>query len=371
MPAPTSIKLDFIIHSLSSDNPSLSVLQRRLKGRGYIVSKSAINNSLKQKGKRRQARLNGKVFKVERKRSILTQEVLRKLKKRYSVENPPPYRRASGSMRLALSTTNRGVLQVLGMKKKMKRKVQVLSERECENRKQNCQKLYRGALRKEDIDYVVTLDETWIPVPKYKPKTDHFYVSKANGGEGRSYVKPCKETFQDKFMVVGSMCSSRVFPLIKVPQSVTVKSQYFVDHVLKPLIHQQLIPHFKEEIGKVVIHFDKATSHTAKNTYRYLLQVKEQYGISYLEKDHIPVKRADVSPCDFFAFGYLKQCLNKSHARTAKGVWTRAKSIWSSITPQNCSNTFAAWKQRCLTVTRRNGEQCESTSDIHRRKLRL
>lgn len=171
-------------------------------------------------------------------------------------------------------------------------------------------------------------------------------------------------------MVIGAMCSRKVFPLIRVPPSVTVNSQFFCDHVLDPLIQKQLIPYFKEDINKVVIHFDKATSHIAGNTSRYLSRINGLYGISFINKDSIPVKGADVAPCDFFGFGYLKQELSKSHARTEEGVWTRAKQIWSSITPQNCANTFAAWKQRCLTVTRIHGEQCETTKDIHRRKLR-
>jgi len=52
-------------------------------------------------------------------------------------------------------------------------------------------------------------------------------------------------------------------------------------------------------MDKVFFHHDKAISHTAKKTNEYLEQVKRELGMSYIEKEKIPIKCSDESPYDF------------------------------------------------------------------------
>lgn len=172
-------------------------------------------------------------------------------------------------------------------------------------------------------------------------------------------------------MVVGAMCSTKVFPLIKVPPKVTVNAKYFVSHVLEPLVEKYLLPHFGNNIGKVTIHFDKASSHTAHFTRQYLQSINQKYGIKFLEKEDIPTKGADISPCDFFAFGYLKQRMKGNKCKTAKGLWNKARTVWAGITPESCHNTFASWKRRCLAVRRMDGDQYETIQGIHESKIKI
>lgn len=371
MPLPTSIKLDYIIHSLSGDNPSLSVLHRRVKERGYIISKSNINRSLKHEGKRRQARINGQVFKVDQQSRKLSLKVLATIKRKFTVENPPTFEKVAGSMRLAPSTIHKAVTDRLGMVKQTKRRVHVLLERDRQNRKRTSRKLYEEKLSGDKSDFVVTLDECWIEVKSEHSSKDHYYVDKNERKEERKFVQQVNKSFPPKFMIVGSMCCDKVFPLFRVPSSVTVDAKYFVDYVLHPLIHDFLVPHYKEDINKVTIHFDKATSHTAKLSSRYLERVKREYGISFLKKEDIPVKGADIAPIDFFAFGYLKQQLKVTRARTEAGVWKRTREIWSQITPKTCALVFESWKRRLLAVRHNSGGHVEQTKNIHRTKMKL
>lgn len=369
MPAPTSIKVDYRIHALSSGNASLSVIQRRLKEEGIIITRETIRKSLNHEGKRREARISGNDFKVQRKPKVLTPKVLNAIAKQFQAENPPTFLQASGSMRLAPSTINAAVLKRLNLRKVKKRKVQYLSENDCKNRKRNSRKLYEEVLSGNKSDLVVSLDESWIECPKREQPRNHHYVGRKKR-ETRKYVQPVKENFPEKFMIVGSMCSKRTFPLIKVPPKVTVDSKYFVSKVLDPLIHKHLIPYYNDDIKKVTIHFDKAPSHTSNYTANYLYQMKEKYGISFVMKDDIPVKGADISPMDFFGFGFLKQQLQKSRARTAAGKWKVARKIWDEMCPKKCGNVFEAWKRRLRVVYKIDGQQCEATKEIHKRKIK-
>lgn len=369
MPAPTSIKVEYLVHSLSGQVKSVRRLEKMMKDKGYVISRSTINRIINQEGKRRKARIEGKKFKVERKPKVLTRPVLNTIKRKFLVENPPTYRKVNGSMRLALSTISYAVKSVIKMKKMTKRKVQYLKPSDMQNRKTNSRKLYENVLSGDKMNHVVTLDESWLEFKRGQQPRDHFYVQKGEKNGGKRFVQPVKEGFPPKFMVVGSMCATKTFPLFKVPSSVTVNSVYFVDNVLKPLIEKYLIPHFKEDINKVVIHWDKCASHTSNHTNHFMHHIEEKYGIRCLRKEDIPVKGCDISPLDFFGFGYLKQQLKLTRARTEEGVWKKAREIWSSITPETCQHVYEGWKRRCRMVSKIGGQHVEQTKEIHHRKF--
>ena len=121
-------------------------------------------------------------------------------------------------------------------------------------------------------------------------------------------------------MVIGVITGRGILPLYRVPSNVKICAQYYVNYVLKPLFEEHLPRLYGEDMKKVFFHHDKATSHTADLTTKYLEKAKRETGISYIEKHDIPVKSPDASPLDFFGFGYLKQELSKRRATTLNGI---------------------------------------------------
>ena len=99
-------------------------------------------------------------------------------------------------------------------------------------------------------------------------------------------------------------------------------------------------------------------------------EMNRKHGISFLDKKDIPVGDADISPMDFFGFGYLKQEVRKSRARTESGVWKKCKEVWNAIELSTCKEVFMAWKRRFRTVTAEDGEHIEHIHNIHRRKIK-
>ena len=123
-------------------------------------------------------------------------------------------------------------------------------------------------------------------------------------------------------------------------------------------------------MDKVIFHHDKATSHTANLTTSYLEQLRSEIGISYLDKENIPVKAPDASPLDFFGFGYLKQELLKRRARTLEGVWKLCGEVWSQIDLKMIQNVYSSWKRRLRLISARKGEQIEQLKTIHKRAIK-
>ena len=79
-------------------------------------------------------------------------------------------------------------------------------------------------------------------------------------------------------MVVGALTGRGTLPSIRVPKNVKVSAQYYIDNILKHLLEQYLKYLYHNELYKVFVHHDKATSHTARLTREYIdnLQKKKQ-----------------------------------------------------------------------------------------------
>ena len=368
MPGAISPDEERLIHQFSGSLSSIRKTQERLKEAGYIRSVGGITNVPRGNGKKRQARLSGTKYKYQRKRKVLTRPVLNSLKSKLNVKNPPTFEYVSIDMSISPTSVRRGVNDILRMDRRKKRKVQFLKDSDLKNRKRNARKLYETVLSGSESRFVVTLDEAKIYVRKYERETDYYVGEKEKGRE--KHVKPVNESFPQNFMIIGSMTENATFPLIKVPKKCTIDAAYYIRYVLSPLIHDQLIPHFGQDINKVVIHHDKASSHTAKKTRQFMDEMTEKFGIRFLEKEDIPVKGADISPLDFFGFGFIKQKIKSSRARTEKGIWKKCQETWSQVTPDVCKRVFDAWKRRCRMVVRKDGGHVEHTNHIHRRKIK-
>jgi hypothetical protein len=107
-------------------------------------------------------------------------------------------------------------------------------------------------------------------------------------------------------MVVGAMCGKGVIPFIKVPPKVKVNSKMYIEQILKPILEVHIPRIYGDEVNKVIVHHEQASSHTSKKTQAYATDLKRRLGITIIPNAHIPVKSPDVSAMDFYGFGSLK-----------------------------------------------------------------
>ena len=131
------------------------------------------------------------------------------------------------------------------------------------------------------------------------------------------------ENFFKTFMVIGAITGRGTLRLIRVPKKVKVNAQYYIDDVLKPLL-EDLPRLYPGELSKVKVHHDKATSYTARKTKAYATDLKARLGVTIIKNRDIPVKSPDVSPLDFFGFGYLKRRLFRRRPKSLNGEIGRA-----------------------------------------------
>ena len=321
MPKFTAPKTEIDVKRLSKENYSKPAIKNKLKEEDIDISISTITRILKNVGIRRRAFNEDKPAPKFRRAPIKrTHNVVQMIKKLTTKKNPLSYREINKQTSLGLQTINTIIHTDLKLDTKKKGKVHRLNQLSKKNRKTNCRKLYENHLSGQRCEYAVTLDEALVYIDDSNTQSRICYVKKGEDVP-ESWVFEKDESFKDGFMVIGVITGRGTVPLFRVPSQVKINAEYYVEYVLKPLFTKHLPVLYPGEMDKVFFHHDKATSHTANLTTRYLDQLKTELGISYIDKKNIPVKSPDGSPLDFFGFGYLKQELGKRKARTIAGVW--------------------------------------------------
>lgn len=369
MPKIISAETETTVRTLSKENFSKISIKNKLKEDDVDISISSISRILKNVGLKRQAILQGKpVPKYRRPPLKRTPGMVKKIKVLANRENPASYRAMKNKSGLSLGSIHKVIHQDLGLQTRKKSKVHRLLPRHKKNRKTNCRKLYEQHLAGDRSEFAVTLDEALV------------YMNNVNGTRRICYVKKGEdvpddwmfeknESFSTKFMVIGVITGRGTVPLFRVPPKVKINAEYYVEYVLKPLFRDHLPRLYPNDMHNVFFHHDKASSHTADLTTAYLEKMKTELGISYLEKQDIPVKCPDGSPLDFFGFGYLKQKLFPRKARTMEGVWKIAQEVWSQLDLPLIKSVFNSWKIRLRLITARDGQQIEHTKAIHSKQL--
>lgn len=370
MPRVTSPDIEHEVLINYQPGMSYRYLSKILKKKKILVTDKTCKEIIERRGKRREAAAKGEKYQKYQPPQKVTQKVLKLIERRASIENPKTQKIIGIETKVSQSTVNRVIHNRLEMETKMKTKTHVLNERDKQNRMTNCWKLYKNQLAGDKCQVVVTLDESWIRLNVSGGTTTFCYVRRGESVPGE-WIKPTRSLWEEKFMVIGAMTYDRTFPLIRVPKGTNVDSEFYVNHVLKPLIHKHLIPHFKDNISKVFIHHDKSTVHTSEITTNYMKKMNEKYGIKFIQKPDIPTKGADCAPLDFFGFGCIKQSVERMKFTSVNQLWNKCKQVWNKVPADMCMDTFESWKLRCRKIREESGSQIEQRKDIHQRRLPL
>ena len=368
MPKKTDPKVEEQVKCLSTSNLSCRAIVKRLKDQGIIIGRSTVSDIINNVGKRRQAKAAGKKSPVKpQPRPVATKALVGKVDVLTSKESPPSLRQMERRLKASKSTVHR-IIGRLNKEKRRKWRVHKLSPKHMKDRKTNCRKLYEKVLAGHRAEYVVTLDEALFGLENCNGKRKICYVPK--GQEVPEDWIVDHENFFQTFMVVGAISGRGTLPLIKVPKKTKVNADYYISNVLKPIVEKHLPRLYPGELRKVVIHHDKASSHTARKTDEYSRVVKRKYGITIMNKKDIPVKSPDCSPMDFFGFGFLKRRLFGHRPTTVGGVWKLLRQTWSGVDHGLINRTYESWKRRCRAIVNKQGRHVENVKTIHRRLKR-
>jgi histone-lysine N-methyltransferase SETMAR len=189
---------------------------------------------------------------------------------------------------------------------------------------------------------LITGDESWF-LYNYPDKS---YWDKSIEPR-REIVRPAIDT--PKVMIVIFWGVSEVPVLSFLNRGEGMTAARFHEIVLKPLIK---LNESRPSDNKLLLHWDNAPAHTAKVTKAVVR--KEQLKI--LPQ---PPYSPDLSPSDFFLFGYVKSQLRGKKCKDSETLLTEIRGIVSSIPVRKRVEVFEEWIWRLKSVISSGGEYCK------------
>jgi histone-lysine N-methyltransferase SETMAR len=193
--------------------------------------------------------------------------------------------------------------------------------------------------------YLFTGDESWI-FYTYYDRTRWVY----SWEDVEEAVRPSH--YQKKTMVTIFFNGSGQFVIDILPIGVKMDSTYFADNIIDTLAGSCYPDGRQPGERKVMLHFDNAPIHcTAMITERMFLR-------EFKKMDHPPYS-PDLSPCDFFLFGYLKGELTKRDYATPEDLFFEIRSVTAGISPELCRRVFESWIVRLQECINSGGEYVE------------
>lgn len=351
------------IQQLLDERFSYRRIREKLLESGIRVSLHYIQNVKKGEGERRKAKRGGCHFVQKRKRTTRTPEMIKRVVRAFSVENPPYQRDFCAKKGISGRSLRRMLHEDSDFQTRKKIKTFRLSDANKMSREENGGKLLK--LLKKKSEFLVTLDEANFRFIPGFGKNKVCYVKRGHQIPSE-WVNDINENFPKSVMLVAAVCGRGTLFLKKVPKGTKINSENFCRSVMQPLVKVHL-PKFytKSEMKKIFVHFDAASSHTSQYTTHDLQLMSKKFGVMFIRKEDIPIKGADISPLDFWGFGYMKNEISKHKSKDLKNFYRKVREIWSAITPETVKKVYQEWMKRCESVVQKGGAHVEQVSYIH------
>ena len=189
---------------------------------------------------------------------------------------------------------------------------------------------------------VVTGDESWI-----------FLINQQESawcapGENPPDLEK-KMINSEKVMIFVSFNCKGIISINALPTNTRFTSTYMCESILPEMTENANVEIAKYTKHHKLLHIDNARPHTAKAT---LAKIK---ALGWEKLEHPPYS-PDISPCDFFLFGYLKNELKKWQTKTVGDLINAIKEICLNIKQITWENVFESWINRLNAVIECNGE---------------
>jgi hypothetical protein len=121
-------------------------------------------------------------------------------------------------------------------------------------------------------------------------------------------------------------------------QNQKMNAEYFAENIVPSLV-SVCYPDGRCRARKCVVHFDNAPIHNSKLVTEKLME-------EGLKRMPNPAYSPNLSPCDFFLFGYLKDKLIDKEYTTPEELFTEVETMISEIPSDMISRVFLTWQER-------------------------
>jgi hypothetical protein len=188
----------------------------------------------------------------------------------------------------------------------------------------------------------MTGDESWFV---YLYLSDHMFAS------GRENVIPRqKQTIAPrKIMLTIFFSGTSLISLDALPHGQRYTQKYFIDNILPDLVKEKRRIRRQNQMGQFFVHMDNSMCHNGKIITRQISDAK-------FERFPDPASSPDLSPCNFWLFGMLKQKVKDRAFQRVEEILEAGTLLWNEVTFEQLQSVFLNWMERLEWVISNGGD---------------
>jgi histone-lysine N-methyltransferase SETMAR len=180
--------------------------------------------------------------------------------------------------------------------------------------------------------FLFTGDESWLLYADHVRTMWTLCPENADQVQGASHVT--KKTMATMFFN-----GTRLHMIDILPQNQKMDAGYFSEYIIPSLVSICYPTGRSCRQRKCLVHFDNAPIHNSK-------AVTDKLDEQNLKRIPHPPYSPDLSPCDFFLFGYLNDKWIDKQDTTPQELFAEVTTIISEISSDLISRVFATWQKR-------------------------
>ena len=188
---------------------------------------------------------------------------------------------------------------------------------------------------------IITGDESWI----YFQNSPSYIWSK----EKPNFSPKIKQNFGKKIMISVFFSVNGIQSIIFLPKNQNFNSSFFTDNVLKDLEGNLKVRREKKGLKDIVLHMDNSKVH------RSFTSVQKLSSLGIIQMPQPPYS-PDISPCDFYLFGKLKEFLRTIQVEDEEILKKEIITFLGKISKMELKSTYNEWIRRLEFVIKNNGD---------------
>jgi histone-lysine N-methyltransferase SETMAR len=189
---------------------------------------------------------------------------------------------------------------------------------------------------------IVTGDESWF---------QYTYEFAAMYARSRSEVTPrTRVQFGGpKTMITVFFSGTRLIVLNALPKGARFNQEYFLDWVL-PKLYTEKRRYTRSKLPcNFWVHMDNSMCHNGG-------KIVAEFEAKHLNRMPHPPYSPDLSPCDFWFFGMVKEFLKGKAFTSSFDIQTALAKVWNDLTFEEVARVFQEWRRRLEWVIENGGE---------------
>jgi histone-lysine N-methyltransferase SETMAR len=187
-----------------------------------------------------------------------------------------------------------------------------------------------------NFEGIITGDESWFLYITYR---NSMFATSA-----REVVPRTKQNISaKKTRVTIFFISTRLLMLNFLPKGTKFNQDYFIDTVLPNLYSEKRRIARCKGVLCFSAHMDNSMCHNGA-------RITEKLEKRNITRAPHPPDSPDLSPCDFWTFGILKQKMKERVLQSEEQILATITESWNELTFENIQRVFHNWMERLIWV---------------------